>query len=377
MILVFILYDSIHNSVFAGQVWQVLIKLLAQNKYQKIILISFELEPIKLGNHNYQHSQINIIQIKRTRYFGRFSLILNWFKIIKYLPKTNYQIIARGPFAGYLAIKTNQLLLYKPQKITIQARGLAGAEYAYSNQTQNKDSISHAYSLFDKIMLIGDILSLSKDTCQNIFAKIRAWQLTSLEKSVYRYPQKNLNSQILIECVSPALKTYLIKSFGANQNNLVIAKNDLPNKIKPAKLAAWRKELRLKFKISLDAQVYCYSGSSYAWQCPNLIINFFKKQLTQDPQAFLLILTNEPAVFAKIINTRNIKNENYLILNVPHQIIYQYLAIANYGLLFRENNIINWVSRPTKALEYDSANLPIIHNNTVAWLANKKKVARI
>ena len=41
-------------------------------------------------------------------------------------------------------------------------------------------------------------------------------------------------------------------------------------------------------------------------------------------------------------------------------------------MLVREKDIINCVSRPTKMLEYQSAGLKIVHNNTVAWLASQE-----
>jgi len=385
MILVYILYDSMHNTVFAGQVWNMLLKFLSQKNYQNIILISFEVRQLE---HNYCHPNIQIIQIKRTRYLGRLSLILNFFKLLRYLPKTSYQIMARGPFAGYLAIKIKQLCLIKPKKIIIQARGLAGVEYAYSHQPLkpifftkwlryiNKPCMVPARHSFNEVWepvescMVSPVESI-RFIYKSMLVKSRKWQLSKLEKTVYSY------QEIIIECVSTALQDYLINNFRAYKNNLIVAQNDLPTKIKPGRLASWRKTLRLKFKINLAAQVYCYSGSAHAWQCPAVTIDFFKQKLLQDPQAFLLVLTNEPAVFRKLIEASQICHQNYLVLSIPYQEIYQYLAMADYGLLFREAHILNWVARPTKALEYASANLPIIHNQTIAWLANKKNPARI
>jgi len=370
MTLVYILYDSINNTVFAGQVWSMLLKFLAQNSYQKIILISFE---TKLISHNYANPAIQIIQIKRTRYWGKICLILDFLKIIKYLPKQNYQVIARGPFAGYLALKTNQLLLNKP-KIVVQARGLASAEYDYSHQQKTPSPknkpISRMVRQANHERALGKYIWF---IYQNIFTKIRVRQLFKLEQTVYSCPDPNLK----IECVSNALKDYLMQNFNAHPNQLTIAQNDLPVKIKPSKLATWRKQIRQKFGINLNAEVYCYSGSTHPWQCPELTIDFFKNKLAQDQSAFLLILTNQKTIFEKLLQAASIPMQNYLVLNVNYQQIYQYLAAANYGLLFREAHILNWVSRPTKALEYASANLEIIHNQTIAWLVNKKNQAKI
>jgi hypothetical protein len=53
--------------------------------------------------------------------------------------------------------------------------------------------------------------------------------------------------------------------------------------------------------------------------------------------------------------------------------IYHYLAAADIGIIFRKPHIINWISRPTKILEYQAVGLKIIHNNTVAMLADHKE----
>ena len=66
-----------------------------------------------------------------------------------------------------------------------------------------------------------------------------------------------------------------------------------------------------------------------------------------------------------------INKQNYIIKTVAYSEIYKYLSAADYGIIFREINVLNWISRPTKALEYEAVGLKIIHNNTVKWLVDK------
>jgi len=40
-------------------------------------------------------------------------------------------------------------------------------------------------------------------------------------------------------------------------------------------------------------------------------------------------------------------------------------------MLFREQTIVNWTSRPTKLLEYQAVGLEVVHNNTVAYAMKK------
>jgi len=98
------------------------------------------------------------------------------------------------------------------------------------------------------------------------------------------------------------------------------------------------------------------------------VVQFFKKKQTKDKNSFLLILTQDKKQFKKILQKSEIDQHAYKLLTVNHNNIYQYLAACDYGLIFREKNIINWVSRPTKILEYQSVGLKIIHNNTIGFL---------
>ena len=87
-----------------------------------------------------------------------------------------------------------------------------------------------------------------------------------------------------------------------------------------------------------------------------------------DPESFLLILSQDKETFKVLL--KDVSQNNYKIISVPHVEVKKYLAACNYGLLFREKHIVNWVSRPTKALEYQAAKLEIIHNKTVNYISD-------
>lgn len=344
MRLIYILYDSINNTIFAGQIWRLLLTKIAHQPKLQIILISFERQIIQ---HDYFHPNIKIIQIKRLRYLGQISLFFDFLRLktqIKPIISKPYQIIARGPFAGFIALKLFKK--YQDLKLTIQARGLAAEEYRYTHKNTYRNT----------------------NFLNNFLVKLRYLQLFNLEKQVY-YQQ--FNSNLTIECVSPALAECLNKIYQTNKLILTIAHEDLPIQIPTSQLASWRVSLRKTLNISPEKIVYCYSGSNQLWQCPTQTIQWFTQIFKQNSNAFLLILTPQVNFFKRLIQAHDLPDHSYLVLSVEHQNIYPHLAIADFGMLFREEHIINWVSRPTKALEYQSAGLPIIHNNTVAWLVKK------
>jgi hypothetical protein len=224
----------------------------------------------------------------------------------------------------------------------IQIRGLLKDEYLYTH----KDTTSYI---------------------KKCIYKMRAWQLNKLEKVVYS-TTKQQKIRYTLQAVSPALKKHLKTQYGIGKTTITIANDDLPPLCNDAQVACWRTVLRAQHNIPSNASVYCYNGSAKPWQCPEKIIAFFITIYKKNTAAFLLILTQDSDIFTKLLTSTRIDNKCYKIISVTHNTIYQHLAMADIGLLFREQHLINWVSRPTKILEYRAVGLSIVHNNTVAWL---------
>lgn len=273
-------------------------------------------------------------------FFGTYSLNINIHQLHRYLEKLpNYTLTARGPIAGYIALHAAPKTMC--QQLIIQARGLLAEEYAYAHQHEN--------------YFIKPIHWLRKQ----LFYQLE--RITFCIKKQYSFP-------VTIQAVSPALQEYLVKQYGADTKQITLAHDDIPKQIAAAQRSSWRQEIRTILNIPMDAPTYVYNGSAKPWQCPEMIINFFAAKFDENKNAVLLILSQDSAIFKQQLQKTIIPENNYRILHVSHGEIYQYLAAADAGLLFREPHIINWVSRPTKALEYQAVGLRIIHNKTVAWL---------
>jgi len=338
--LVVILYDSIKNSVFNSQVLTPLQQKLAAKTYNKIILVSFE----KFSeSENVLHAlvpqtpDLKIIIARKIPFLGTLSV---WFAAIQLrslvAPSTSFELLARGPLAGAIAQNLAKHTLCT--ELTIQARGLLAEEYRYTHS---------------------DARGLKK-----IFYKIRAWHYEQLERAVYGKKQKTKRT---IEAVSAALKEYLIARYDADKDTVTVAQTDIPAIIPAEQCATWRQEIREQLNIPQDAYVYCYNGSALPWQCPHETLEFFKQALHNNTKSFLLILSQNAATFEKLIPAYA-SQEYYRIMSVAHRDIYRYLAAADAGILFRQKTVLNWVSRPTKVLEYRAVGLTIVHNNTVGWL---------
>lgn len=297
-----------------------LITKASQNSSDNFTLISFESKPLELDFNLPENLTIQII---------KKSFFLS--KNIKAIKKNNFDsVTARGPIAGYIAIKAGF------KNITVQARGVLTEEY----------QLAHAN---DK--LIKKVISNFRE---NYYRKIETFVYT--------------NRSIKIEAVSEALRNFLCQRYKANFENISIAELDIPKAIEPAKLTEWKLDTRTKLNFQPNEYVICYSGSVKPWQHPKDIVPFLKNQLNEKSRSRLIILTDNTLEFEVHLEKENVEKNRYIVTSCSHSEVYKYLAAANAGVIFRDKHIVNWVARPTKALEYQAAGLEVIHNGTVDFL---------
>jgi hypothetical protein len=359
----FVVYDGIENSVFQSQVLHQLLNLLEKEKNTEVNLVSFErnqLDSKYLIKSIPAHDRLHLVICKRLPFFGKISLlpaIYMFKKIMEVIPSD--KIIARGPLAGFVAKKA--ISLYEEKcfcspieedrnrempTLKIQARGLCAEEYRYINKLSKKNILTR----FIRSLIYQSLRRVEHDAyCHN----------TSVSASI----------NFKVEAVSPALKDYLIDHFCSNPARTTITRNN-SEKEEPSLIAKWKSSVRNELSIPKDYTVYCYSGSFKPWQCISEMMMYFDQKLQENAKSFLLVLTPDIKLFEKELAKLNIPKKHLAILSVPPSKLNRYLSTANFGLLFRKRDIINWVARPTKAIEYQSVGLPIIHNNTVSWLEN-------
>lgn len=318
---IFLMHDGIKNSVFHGQILNPLVESASSRPKELFILISFESKKPNIKLDVPKNLEIKILHKSKF-------LKLSTLKLKPFINANS--VVARGPVAGWMAIKAGF------KNITIQARGILTEEY--------------------------ELAHLEDKGLKKIVSWLRAAYYRQLERFVYS------NNKIKIEAVSTALKKFLHKKYYTNLDNINIAKLDIPKPIETAKLVAWKSEVRKELAFSEDDYIACYAGSVKPWQHPKDVVPFLKIKLTEKPNCKLLILTQDKAEFETYIKEEGINPTQYKVASSNHSDIYKYLAAANVGVIYRNKHIVNWVSRPTKALEYKAAGLEVIHNNTVDFL---------
>jgi hypothetical protein len=186
---------------------------------------------------------------------------------------------------------------------------------------------------------------------------------------VYGAKKTSLSTTLatILEAVSPALAEHIASSYQPSMP-ITQATHDTPAIAPESDRQQWRAKYRTKLGITDNAVVYAYNGSIKSWQCPEMVFGFFKEQLTKNKHCVLLFISQDTATAKQYATTYNLPADAVIYQTVSHTEVIPLLCAADYGLLFRKQHIVNWTSRPTKLLEYQSAGLPVIHNKTIELL---------
>lgn len=100
-----------------------------------------------------------------------------------------------------------------------------------------------------------------------------------------------------------------------------------------------------------------YAGGAHAWQCIDKMIQLIK--LTRGKWVWT-ILSGDREVFGQKLMKEHLEKEVILRSVTPEEVL-QYYQKNDFGVVLRENNIINQVACPTKLIEYmQNGLIPIV-----------------
>jgi hypothetical protein len=159
--------------------------------------------------------------------------------------------------------------------------------------------------------------------------------------------------------VSDALQE-LILGNNIKINSLVVP-CPVPEKLFYYSLDA-RQKKRNELGLSNSQLLFVYSGSMAGYQAIDLLVIFANK--ISNMMHKLLILTTEIDVFNSLYRHKFDSN-TVVVMNVNYEEITSYYSASDFGVLFRDERMTNWVASPTKFGEYCLAGLQVVHNENV------------
>ena len=228
----------------------------------------------------------------------------------------NSTVLCRGIFAFHLALPFKKLGLFK--KIILDARGAYKAEF-------------EEYKVINHPKIINSISRLEKEAIYYSNFKISVSNaLVDYWKKEYQY---NKNDFVVIPCT---LSYSFLKTF-------------------PSEIEIQEKRRQLGFNEK-DI-IIVFSGSIAGWQSLHFIDKYLNKILENNAHTKLLFLGN--INIQDFFITKKYLNRIYQT-NVTPDAVFDYLCIADYGWLVRDQSITNSVASPVKFAEYLISGLKIL-----------------
>ncbi len=123
-----------------------------------------------------------------------------------------------------------------------------------------------------------------------------------------------------------------------------------------------RHEIRRHMEVNDTDVVLVYSGSLYAWQCIQEMLDLYRRVVMScDACVHLLVLTSgDGAVIERCMNQMDLSRQRVHIHAVAYEQMPYWLCSADIGIALRKDTVVNRVASPTKVGEYLACGLPVI-----------------
>ena len=365
----YLIFDGVENTVFYSQIYQQIKQKVERKELFNPVIISFEKDPLQATyfyNANFADLKTtNVFIWQRMPLLGKWTLHLAAHRLKNFLAKNPTQkVICRGEAAAYILLKSIEFFIADQEvkkkidldetsiknlcnEIEILIPGLASFEVLLKKKEQG-------IALLKSKIKMWFLFNLCTAIEQVVFSVNNFWRLSSKLKVTYVFASK-------------ALKDYAIQHFEllpyiCTVSEVVIDPIDWDKKMEA------RVIVRTKHGIDLDANIYCYSGGMQPWQSFDLCIEAFLEFAKKDEKAFFLVLTHHAPEAQELITQFKVPAHQYLILKLKPELLHTYHLACDFGMIFREANIVNWTSRPIKVIEYKQAGLLVLHNFTIEWV---------
>ncbi len=357
-----VIFDSVKNSVFFSEVLRPLVDQALNQPEDKFYLVSFE--PNSQDAYKFLASyncvipgNLTIKIFERLPFWGRWTLRLAANVLHDNLiSEINFATCqARGVFAAFILHKA--LSIKEKNQIT-KAKHLLQKHVHI-----NKPEIFKVYipGIASEEVLLVDWVKQNRliNFIKKLKGLLQCIIIFQVEKEVF---ESFLDIRFLV--CSEAMANYLLTAFKMSApqmeiNPFVYEPCDFLMKLE------LRESVRNELKISYDSIMYVFSGGMQPWQNFELSVSEFMRALKRDPESFFLVLTKDVRTALSELYKQGVPSDRFKVLDLRPDQVKRYLMSADYGLLFRDANLVNWTAAPVKAKEYLSAGILTLHNGTI------------
>lgn len=320
MEVLYLVFESIKSPIVESQVLEMCKKIDQGTENVRFTIVSIEACLDKLNlmkNYN-----INFIPVQKQD--NVIQSYLEYLKKIKSaIQKFEFDVIH---VRSYLPMPIALLFKrFSKIKVIFDMRGLLPEEHIYLNN-KSKNSI----------MYIG--LKLSE-----------------------RYFIKK-SDQVIV--VSHNFKEYLLKRY-RNIDDVEIVYCSANDRVVDESHLGSEKEFKDRYDIQDEQIKIAYVGSFYKYQNIDKIFDFVSSLKKQIKIKFLVFTKNERNDVEYLANKYGISKNEIAIDYLPSNMLTNYLRYCDFGVIFRDDNIINKVSSPIKISEYIMNDMKILYTGSI------------
>ena len=176
------------------------------------------------------------------------------------------------------------------------------------------------------------------------------------------FEKKYLKKAKHIIVVSQNLKEHYVNEYSIEPSKIIIVPNCIyatSNDVYITKEES-NKSTQIKETLAPSGEtLYIYAGGVGVYHKVDSIVKWFDEKIIDNSKLILLI----PKSY-KSVDTID-SNERVEIFQVEHSDVRAYLLASDFGIIFRDDKLLNIVADPTKVPEYLAAGIRIIHTESV------------
>lgn len=313
----YLTYGEYASGIYSSQVIDTCLEIttLSSDKFKLISFIS--IKNFLKERHRLKHSYSPVIVLPsfpKMKYYN-VNIIPLILLCIYYKPNA---IICRNAIPTKLGLMLRNLKLIK--KVIFDGRAAEYEQYVEYKLTNDSHFVNHIFQIEKESVKYADFkIAVSQEL-------VNYWKLT------FDYSQHN---HTVIPCT-------LNSKHNESTNNKTIS--------------------RERYGYKNDDIILIYSGSVAQWQSFDLLLHFFEEQLINNKNIKIIFLCKETDA---ILAFKNKYPTRVTQLWCNESEVYDYLSMADYGILLRDNTYTNKVASPVKFAEYLHAGLDVIISNEV------------
>jgi len=161
--------------------------------------------------------------------------------------------------------------------------------------------------------------------------------------------------------VSQKFKDFYLKKYNLNERKIFV----IPTFCQELSVFN-NKENILEINLKRDffhnesSMIFGFSGSYGNWQLTDFVFDFFNLVQDNIENAVFVIFSKEEEAFKQKFMSMNFSKECFFVKSLNKLEMRRYMKQIDYGILFRDNDVVNQVAAPIKVKDYLSSGVPII-----------------